>query len=81
MTAGTLLPQGDLEGKRYRGYAQSVAELRAEGGIGALWKGAPWRLFRQLCAVFLFDKIASEVSPILFPHAFEETASWTSEGY
>jgi hypothetical protein len=26
-----------------------------------------------LCAVFLFDKIAAEVAPIMFPHAFKDS--------
>ena len=32
----------------------------------------PWRLFRQFCAIFLFDKINAELAPLVFPHAFKE---------
>jgi len=56
---------------RFKGYRQSAGVLVAEGGYPALWRGFPWRLFRQSCAVFLFDKISSEVAPVLFPHAFK----------
>lgn len=41
------------------------------GGLSALWLGMPWRVFRQFCAIFLFDKINAELSPRLFPHAFK----------
>ena len=34
--------------------------------------GAPWRIFRQFCCFLLFDKINSDVVPILFPHAFAD---------
>ena len=62
--------QGDIEQVRFKGYGQSAGVLVAESGIAALWRGMPWRLFRQCCAVFLFDKISAEVAPRLFPHAF-----------
>lgn len=62
--------QGDIEQVRFKGYGKSTAVLMAESGVAALWRGLPWRLFRQCCAVFLFDKISSEVAPVLFPHAF-----------
>ena len=41
-----------------------------EGGLRALWRGVFFRMGRQFCAVILFDKIATELSPVLFPHAF-----------
>jgi len=63
--------QGDIEQVRFKGYGQTTNVLVAEGGLPALWRGIPWRLFRQFCAVFLFDKISAEVAPILFPHAFK----------
>lgn len=66
--------QGDVAGARFRGYAQGVRLLVAQGGLGSLWLGAPWRLFRQLCAVFLFDKVGAELAPLVFPHAFAEPA-------
>eukprot|EP00965_Chrysotila_dentata_P241650 6204406-Pleurochrysis_carterae.AAC.4 len=62
--------QGDIEQTKFKGYAQTTAVLRAETGLPALWRGMPWRLFRQLCAIFLFDKISAELAPVLFPHAF-----------
>jgi len=35
-----------------------------------MWAGFPWRLFRQIVALTMFDKIQSELTPKLFPHAF-----------
>jgi len=64
--------QGDIEHAKYKGYGQTTRTIIADSGVKALWAGVPWRLFRQSCAVFLFDKLASELSPILFPHAFKK---------
>ena len=49
--------QGDIEGHKYKGYASTYRTLVAERGITSLWAGMPWRVFRQFCAIFLFDKI------------------------
>lgn len=64
--------QGDIEHAKFGNYKQTMDVLIKEQGLSSLWLGAPWRLFRQVCAVFLFDKIASELAPVLFPHAFEK---------
>jgi len=63
--------QGDVHNKKYSGYLQATKVLIAERGVSSLWAGMPWRVFRQFCAIFLFDKINAELSPILFPHAFK----------
>ena len=34
------------------------------------YSGAPWRLLRQICAVFVLDKARVELAPILFPSKF-----------
>jgi len=65
--------QGDVAQARYKGYLQTAQSLVAERGISSLWAGMPWRLFRQGCAIFLFDKINTELAPILFPHAFKKS--------
>jgi hypothetical protein len=72
--------QGDIERKKFSGYTDSAKTLIKERGISSLWAGMPWRLFRQCCAIFLFDKINTELSPILFPHAFEEKNTRYSNG-
>mmetsp|Transcript_10230 Transcript_10230/g.20862 ORF Transcript_10230/g.20862 Transcript_10230/m.20862 type:complete len:270 (-) Transcript_10230:480-1289(-) len=64
--------QGDVAGAKYSGYAQTAKSLIAERGIQSLWAGLPWRLFRQGCAIFLFDKINAELVPMIFPHAFKK---------
>jgi hypothetical protein len=64
--------QGDIEGAKYKGYGQSARSLIAERGLPSLWAGAPWRIFRQFCCFLLFDKINTDVAPLLFPHAFKQ---------
>jgi len=63
--------QGDIEGAKYRGYGQGIKTLVAERGVTALWAGAPWRMFRQFCCFLLFDKINTDLVPLMFPHAFK----------
>ncbi|KAL1520639.1 hypothetical protein AB1Y20_022212 [Prymnesium parvum] len=62
--------QGDIEHSVYKGYGQTLNKIVTTKGWGSLWAGFPWRMFRQCCAVMLFDKIATDVSILLFPHAF-----------
>jgi len=64
--------QGDIEHAVYKGYGQATSKVVADKGVLGLWAGYPWRLFRQCCALMLFDKIAQEGAPLLFPHAFPE---------
>jgi len=62
--------QGDVERKRFTNHASTASALYKEGGIAAFYRGAPWRLFRQIGGMFLMDKIRVTVSPLLFPHRF-----------
>lgn len=62
--------QGDIERQSFNGYVQATRKIVLERGAVALWAGLPWRVFRQFCAVFLFDKINADLGPRLFPHAF-----------
>jgi len=62
--------QGDIEQVKYKGYGQTAATVIKERGLPAMWAGFPWRLFRQIVALTMFDKIQSELVPKLFPHAF-----------
>ena len=64
--------QGDVEGAKYKTYGQTVRTLVQERGVRALWAGAPWRIFRQFCCFLLFDKINTDLAPLLFPHAFKK---------
>ena len=64
--------EGDIEGAKYKGYGQSITTVMQERGVRALWAGAPWRIFRQFCCFLLFDKINTDLAPILFPHAFKK---------
>lgn len=59
--------QGDIEQAKFRGFKQTAGVLIQERGISSLWAGMPWRMFRQFCAVFIFDKVASDLPPLIFP--------------
>jgi len=63
--------QGDVERATYKGYVQTAKQVISERGVPALWAGFPWRLFRQISCMLLFDKMNSQLAPIMFPHAFE----------
>lgn len=63
--------QGDVEAAKYTGYRQGIPKIVAERGVKALWAGAPWRIFRQFCCFMLFDKINTDLVPLVFPHAFK----------
>ncbi len=69
-TAKTCM-QGDLERKTYRDFLGTTRKLVDAGGVASLYRGAPWRLFRQVCAVFILDKVRVTLSPMLFPHRFQ----------
>jgi len=62
--------QGDVEGLVYKGYMQTARHVVAERGVAGLWAGFPWRCFRQICCLLLFDKMASDLAPKMFPDAF-----------
>lgn len=62
--------QLDVEQSKFKGYTHTIRTLVGETGIKALWRGVTFRMGRQFCCVILFDKIATELSPMLFPHAF-----------
>ena len=64
--------QGDVEGVKFKGYGDTVRTIVKERGLPAMWAGAPWRIFRQFCCFLLFDKINTEVAPLMFPHAFKK---------
>jgi hypothetical protein len=63
--------QGDIERTKFGSMKETYAVLVKERGITSLWAGAPWRIFRQLCAMMIFDKCASQLSRMLFPHRFQ----------
>lgn len=67
--------QGDVEAATFTGYRQGMRKLVAERGMAVLWAGAPWRIFRQFCCFLLFDKINTDLAPIVFPHAFKKDES------
>lgn len=66
--------QGDVERKTYGTVTETAKNLYAKGGIQIFYRGATLRCFRQICAAFILDKAREVLSPLLFPHAFEEGA-------
>lgn len=62
--------QGDLEGKKFANFTQTASKLVKEGGIASLYKGSPWRLFRQVSGIYILDKARVTLSPMLFPDRF-----------
>ena len=63
--------QGDIERKTFQEYGSTFQKLVRERGYSALWAGAPWRIFRQACCFMLFDKINTDLAPLMYPHAFK----------
>ena len=75
-TAKTCM-QGDIERQAYRGNIDTFRTLYAEGGGGLggiqrMYRGAPWRLSRQICCVFILDKVRTDLAPMFYPDAFED---------
>mmetsp|Transcript_93206 Transcript_93206/g.199981 ORF Transcript_93206/g.199981 Transcript_93206/m.199981 type:complete len:270 (-) Transcript_93206:141-950(-) len=62
--------QGDIERTKFGTMKETYDVLVKERGITSLWAGAPWRIFRQICAMMIFDKVAVGLAPMLFPHRF-----------
>mmetsp|Transcript_6021 Transcript_6021/g.17456 ORF Transcript_6021/g.17456 Transcript_6021/m.17456 type:complete len:272 (-) Transcript_6021:221-1036(-) len=63
--------QGDIERTKFGTMKETYAVLVKERGIASLWAGAPWCIFRQLCAMMIFDKCATQLSQTLFPHRYK----------
>jgi len=62
--------QGDIEGAKFKTHSSTVSTLLSEGGLSSLYRGAPWRLFRQIVGIFVLDKARMTISPMLFPDRF-----------
>jgi hypothetical protein len=56
---------------RYNTFTSTLKGLAKEGGVTSLYRGAPWRLFRQICGIFILDKARVTLSPLLFPDRFK----------
>jgi len=64
--------QGDIGLKSYRGIAHTVSTLLAEGGPTRFFSGWSWRTGRMIFQCFLFDACKQHLSPLFFPHHFED---------
>jgi hypothetical protein len=63
--------QGDIERIKFGSMKETYSVLVKERGISSLWAGATWRVFRQTCGVFTYDKVSADLSPIVFPHRYQ----------
>eukprot|EP00457_Paulinella_chromatophora_P010975 gb/GEZN01011094.1/.p1 GENE.gb/GEZN01011094.1/~~gb/GEZN01011094.1/.p1 ORF type:complete len:275 (+),score=22.47 gb/GEZN01011094.1/:21-845(+) len=69
-TAKTCM-QGDIERKTYRGMIDTLRTVTQERGFArGVYAGGTWRCARQICAVFILDKVRTDLSPVIFPDAF-----------
>eukprot|EP00617_Octactis_speculum_P026714 CAMPEP_0185770968 /NCGR_PEP_ID=MMETSP1174-20130828/62352_1 /TAXON_ID=35687 /ORGANISM="Dictyocha speculum, Strain CCMP1381" /LENGTH=273 /DNA_ID=CAMNT_0028456635 /DNA_START=39 /DNA_END=860 /DNA_ORIENTATION=- len=63
--------QGDVTGKVYGGVIPTARTLLAQAGYKRFFSGWAWRTSRMVLQTFLFDFTKTNLSPILFPHAFK----------
>jgi solute carrier family 25 carnitine/acylcarnitine transporter 20/29 len=64
--------QGDVERKNYGSLSQTARSLLADGGPSRFFRGWAWRTGRMMCAIFIMTECKTRLSPIMFPHYFEE---------
>mmetsp|Transcript_21139 Transcript_21139/g.41930 ORF Transcript_21139/g.41930 Transcript_21139/m.41930 type:complete len:267 (-) Transcript_21139:17-817(-) len=61
--------QGDIEKKKYTSTIGTFRTIYSESGVAAFYRGTHWRYLRQFLAIFLLDKVRSDLTPIIFPHS------------
>jgi hypothetical protein len=64
--------QGDVAGAKYRGVLDTAAKLLKEQGVRRFFSGWSWRTGRMIIEVFLFDQCRMLMSPVFFPHHFQD---------
>jgi hypothetical protein len=64
--------QGDIEKAKYKRVPDTARTIYANGGVPAFYRGAVFRCLRQICAVFILDKVNCNLAPIMFPKAFND---------
>lgn len=65
--------QGDILGQTYGSVAQSFKTLLSQdGGAKRFFSGWSWRTGRMVLQCFLFDACKTNLSPIFFPHHFQD---------
>lgn len=64
--------QGDIEQKTYTSHSGTVKTLMAEGGVGRFFSGYFFRTGRMILAVAIMNECKLRLSPLFFPHHFEE---------
>ena len=64
--------QGDIEKKTYTDAASTVSTLMKEGGPGRFFSGWAFRTGRMILAVAIMNECKLQLSPLFFPHHFQE---------
>jgi len=65
--------QGDVAKLEYRGVLHAASTLLAKpGGASVFFRGWGWRTGRMVVECFLFSACLKNLSPIFFPHHFED---------
>ena len=64
--------QGDIGHKTYRGIAHTATTLLGEAGPKRFFSGWAWRTGRMVFQCFLFDACKQNLSPLFFPHHFQD---------
>lgn len=59
--------QGDIEKAKYKNTASGFSQIFAESGVSGFYRGLGWRYSRQFLAIFLLDKLRTDLTPIIFP--------------
>ena len=64
--------QGDVSGKVYGSVVHTAKTLMSEGSMGRFFRGCTWRTGRMIIETFLFMECQARLSPIFFPHHFQD---------
>lgn len=65
--------QGDVARKTYGGVVDATKTLLSQpGGAGRFFSGWHWRTGRMIIQTFLFDQARIVLSPVFFPHHFQD---------
>mmetsp|Transcript_22505 Transcript_22505/g.26527 ORF Transcript_22505/g.26527 Transcript_22505/m.26527 type:complete len:164 (-) Transcript_22505:27-518(-) len=64
--------QGDIMKKEFGGVMGTCQTLMKQGGIPRFFGGWSWRTSRCIVQAFLWDECRTRLSPLFFPHHFQE---------
>jgi len=56
--------QGDIQQAKFGSMMGTASALKAEGGVGAFYRGAGWRTSRLICLVFIIGQIKEPIAQV-----------------